>query len=204
MTSRDGRTPAVFIDRDGVICENRADYVKSWSEFSFVPGAVEAIASLTRANVRLFIVTNQSAVGRGLMSRRQLDVIHEKMLDYMGGAGGRVAAILVCPHHPDDACACRKPKPGLLEEAYDRFKVDLSSSFLVGDHHSDIEAGARAGCETVLVRTGRGEEALAARDAWRAQPTFIADDLVDAAIWILGRRAMRIGLPDPSPGVKLR
>lgn len=195
MTLRDGRTPAVFIDRDGVICENRDDYVKAWSEFSFIPGAVEAIASLTRAKTRLFVVSNQSAIGRGLMSRRQLDLIHEKMLDYLAGAGGRIESILVCPHHPEDECACRKPKAGLLEEAFERFKVDLKSSFLVGDHHSDVEAGATVGCETVLVRTGRGEESLRARDAWRREPTFIADDLVDAAIWILGRQALRVGAP---------
>ena len=193
MTSRDGKASAVFVDRDGVICENRADYIKDWSEFVFVDGAVEALASLTRSKARLFIVTNQSAVGRGLMSRRQLDLIHERMLDYIGGSGGRVDAILICPHHPDDRCACRKPEPGLLHEASERHKVNLSRSFLIGDHHTDIEAGARAGLETVLVRTGRGEKSLAARDAWRYQPTFVADDLIDAAIWVLGRQALRLG-----------
>lgn len=193
MSSRDGRTPAVFVDRDGVICENRSDYVKEWSEFVFVDGAVEALASLTRSKTRLFVVTNQSAIGRGLMSRRQLDVIHERMLDYIGGSGGRVEAVLVCPHHPDDKCSCRKPEPGLLQQASDRHKVDLTRSFMIGDHHTDIEAGARAGCETVLVRTGRGATSLEQRDAWRAEPTFVADDLIDAAIWVLGRQAMRVG-----------
>jgi D-glycero-D-manno-heptose 1,7-bisphosphate phosphatase len=188
-TLRDGRTPAVFIDRDGVICENRPDHVKAWSEFVFLPGTVEALASLTRAKTRLFVFTNQSAVGRGLMSRRTLDAVHEKMLDYLGGAGAHVEGILVCPHHPDDDCACRKPKPGLLLEAHDRFKVDLKRSFVVGDHHTDVEAGTEVGAETVLVRSGRGADSVRDRSTWRAEPTFIADDLVDAAIWILGRRA---------------
>lgn len=204
MALRDGKRSAVFIDRDGVICENRSDYVTAWSEFSFIAGAIEAIASLTRGRARLFVVTNQSAVGRGLMSRRQLDVIHEKMLDYIGGAGGKIESILVCPHHPDDGCACRKPLPGLLTEAGNRFKVELTRSFLIGDHHTDIQAGARAGCETVLVRTGRGEEALAARDTWTHEPGFIADDLVDAAIWILGRQAISGALLDPAAEVRMR
>jgi len=135
------------------------------------------------------VFTNQSAVGRGLMSRRTLDAVHEKMLDYLGGAGAHVEGILVCPHHPDDDCACRKPKPGLLLEAHDRFKVDLKRSFVVGDHHTDVEAGTEVGAETVLVRSGRGADSVRDRSTWRAEPTFIADDLVDAAIWILGRRA---------------
>lgn len=191
MTPPAGEGPAVFVDRDGVLCENRADYVRSWSEFAFLPGAVEALVSLTLAGARLFIATNQAVVGRGLISRRTLDGIHEKMLDVLTAAGARIEAVLVCPHHPDDGCACRKPKPGMITEAAGRFDVDLERSFLVGDALSDIEAGALAGCRTVLVRTGRGAAALAAagRARWRHAPDFVADDLIDAAIWILARDA---------------
>src|SRR5688572_16227683 len=136
---------AVFVDRDGVICENREDHVKAWSEFVFVPGSIEAMASMRRAGLRLFVITNQAIVGRGLLSRRALDVIHEHMLDSLGASGAKVEGILVCPHHPDDRCTCRKPEPGLLFEAADTFKVDLRRSFVVGDFVTDIEAGARAG-----------------------------------------------------------
>jgi D-glycero-D-manno-heptose 1,7-bisphosphate phosphatase len=190
MISHGSDPGAVFVDRDGVICENRADHVKTWSEFVFLPGAIEALASLRRAGCRLVVVTNQSAVGRGLLSRRQLDLIHEKMLGSFGGSGAKVEAIMVCPHHPDDGCACRKPEPGMLLEAADRLKVDLSRSFMIGDHPADVEAGKRAGCETVLVRTGRWDGSSVVGPH---APDFVADDLVDAAIWVLGRRAMRVG-----------
>ena len=189
MTSH-GRDPgAVFVDRDGVICENRSDYVRSWSEFVFLPGAIEALASLRRAGHRLIVVTNQSVVGRGLLSRRDLDLIHERMLDSLGGSGAKVDAIMVCPHHPDDACTCRKPQPGLLRDASDRLKLDLTSAFLIGDHATDIEAGARAGTTTILVRTGRGVDIADDAHSWEYRPDFIADDLIDAALWVLARQA---------------
>lgn len=183
---------AVFVDRDGVICENRSDHVRTWSEFIFLPGAIDALAALTRAGLRLFVVTNQAAVGRGLMSRRTLDEIHERMLAALAEGGVRVESVLVCPHHPDDGCPCRKPEPGLLVEAAARFGIDLGASFMVGDARSDIEAGSRAGCETVLVKTGRGAEAVR-ETAGEPTPGFLADDLVDAAIRILARRAERTG-----------
>lgn len=186
---RSGREAAVFVDRDGVICQNRDDHVKSWAEFAFIPGSIEAIASLTRAGLRVFVATNQAIVGRGLISKRQLDQIHASMLDVLAGAGGRVEAVLVCPHHPDDHCACRKPLPGLFTEAATTHKIDLGASFVVGDHTNDLEAGRAAGAATVLVRTGRGAATARARD-WSQPPDFIADDLVDAAIWILGARAL--------------
>ena len=189
MISSGRRSGAVFVDRDGVIGENRPDYVKSWSEFAFVPGAIEAMAALTRIGSPIVVVTNQSAVGRGLLSRRQLDVIHERMLDALAASGAKVEAIMVCPHHPDDACACRKPEPGMLTDAAERHKIDLGRSYLIGDHSTDIEAGARAGCRTILVRTGRGAQIAADARDWRYQPDFVADDLVDAALWIVADKA---------------
>lgn len=190
MISSGRRSGAIFVDRDGVIGENRPDYVKSWSEFAFIPGAIEAMASMSRVGSPVVIVTNQSAVGRGLLSRRQLDMIHERMLDSLAASGAKVHAIMVCPHHPDDACRCRKPEPGMLEDAAERFKLDLALSYLIGDHSTDIEAGARAGCRTVLVRTGRGADLADRAAGWRYPPDFIADDLVDAALWIVADKAM--------------
>ncbi|MFA5891002.1 MAG: D-glycero-beta-D-manno-heptose 1,7-bisphosphate 7-phosphatase [Actinomycetota bacterium] len=190
MTAQDRKEPAIFLDRDGVICENRPDHVKSWSEFVFIPGSVEALASLTRAKRRVFVVTNQSAIGRAMMTRRTLDDIHERMLDVVEGSGARIEAILVCPHHPDDKCECRKPKPGLLRAAAAERGVDLEASFLVGDTGTDLRAGAAAGCRTILVRTGRGAETIRDRSWGRRAPDFVADDLVDAAIWILAQEAI--------------
>lgn len=193
MISSAAERGAVFVDRDGVICQNRDDYVKSWAEFDFVPGSIEALAALTRTATRLYVFTNQSVVGRGLITRRTLDTIHEKMRDVLAGNGVKIAGILVCPHHPDDDCGCRKPQPGLLYQAEREFKVDLSRSFVIGDALSDVEAGAVAGCTTILVKSGRGAAAARARGTAKHKPDFIADDLVDAAIWVMAQQAAQIG-----------
>lgn len=186
--------PAVFLDRDGVICENRDDYVKSWQEFAFVPGSVEACAALTRAGLRLFVVTNQSAVGRGILSRRTLDTIHDSMLQALSRAGAGIEAVLVCPHAPEDRCECRKPAPGLVEEAADRFGIDRSRAWMVGDAASDVAAGKRAGIGTILVLTGRGGTQARGLAESGTTPDFVAQDLVDAGIWILAQMAAR-GVP---------
>lgn len=180
----------VFVDRDGVINENRDDYVKSWQEFVFIPGSIEALASLTRTGVRVFVATNQSVVGRGQISRRTLDEVHDRMLDVLHGSGAKVQEVLVCAHHPQDACLCRKPAPGLFTDAAKRFGVDMRYAIVIGDHSSDIEAGAAAGAKTVLVRTGRGTEVERAQRWAAAKPDFVADDLVDAALWVLTQKAL--------------
>jgi D-glycero-D-manno-heptose 1,7-bisphosphate phosphatase len=184
---------AVFIDRDGVICENRDDYVKSWDEFKFIPGAAEALAALHTAGIRIFVVSNQSAIGRGIVTRQTVDGINEKMIDVLRAAGAEIEAVLVCPHSPEDGCACRKPEAGLLIEAAGEYGVDLERSWMVGDAESDIVAGTRAGCETVLVLTGRGADQVRAAEWGHGRPDLVAHDLVDAAIWILGRMAERSG-----------
>ncbi len=180
---------AVFIDRDGVICENRDDHVKSWDEFKFVPGAAEALAALTASGHRIFVVTNQAIVGRGMVKREVVDEIHRRMLDVLRAAGAVVEAVLICPHSPEDACECRKPAEGLLLEAAKTYGVDLRSSWMIGDAESDVVAGRRAGCETILVLTGRGAEQARASEWTEGKPDLVAHDLVDAAIWVLGRAA---------------
>lgn len=184
------RTITVFVDRDGVINENRDDYVKAWQEFVFIPGSIEALASMSRIGIRIFVATNQSVVGRGQLAKRDLDVIHTKMTDVLTGSGAKIESVLACVHHPDDNCICRKPEPGLIMDAAKRFEVDLRYAFVIGDAASDIEAGGRAGCRTVLVKTGRGAEAARA-DRWnKHKPDFVADDLVDAALWIMTQKAL--------------
>ncbi|MHB8510936.1 MAG: D-glycero-beta-D-manno-heptose 1,7-bisphosphate 7-phosphatase [Actinomycetota bacterium] len=181
---------AIFLDRDGVICNNREDYVKSWDELSFIPGSIDAVVSLSRAGYPIFIVTNQSAVGRGVITREQLDEIHALLLNTLEAQGARIEEILVCPHAPSDECDCRKPAPGLLIAAAQKHGLDLSGSYLVGDAESDVEAAAAAGCGAVLVLSGRGA-AQAREKTWsKATPEFVAHDLVDASIWILARMAV--------------
>lgn len=180
--SGNGPRPAVFLDRDGVICENRDDYVRSWDEFVFIPGAAAAVAELTRAGHPVFVVTNQSAIGRKVVAAAEVDAIHERMRAIIEAEGGRIDEILVCPHAPSDGCGCRKPEPGLLTAAAERHDIDLAASWMVGDAASDCQAAATAGCGSVLVLTGRGR--AQARDA---KPGFVARDLPEATRWILAR-----------------
>ncbi len=146
--------PTVLIDRDGVIVKNRDDYVKSLDEFEILPGAIEAIAALSKDGHRVFVITNQSAIGRGLTSRAEVDRMHEKLAGEVKRLGGRIDAFLVCPHTPDDGCDCRKPAPGLLYQARDGYGVDLESAVVIGDARSDVEAARAAGCASILVLSG--------------------------------------------------
>lgn len=146
----------IFLDRDGVINRNRADYVKEWSEFRFLPGTRRAIARLTRAGYRIFIITNQACVGKGLVSQAALDAMHQRMLCEIEGAGGRIEAILYCPHRSDEGCRCRKPAPGLLLRARDEYGVDLRRAIVVGDSLTDMRAAAAVGARGILVFSGRG------------------------------------------------
>jgi histidinol-phosphate phosphatase family protein len=142
---------AIFLDRDGVINVNRDDYVKSWDEFEFIPGAKEALKRINESDYMLIIITNQSPIGRGIFSTETLDDIHNRMLHELGKAGAHIDAIYYCPHKPDDGCDCRKPKPGLIIRAANDFNIDLNSSWMIGDSDSDLEAGKKAGCKTAKV-----------------------------------------------------
>lgn len=146
----------IFLDRDGVINRNRADYVKSWDEFEFLPGSRHAIAALTRAGHRIFVVTNQACVGKGLVSATAVEQIHRRMIRAIGLAGGRVEAILWCPHRADEGCGCRKPAPGLLLQAREIYGVSLSQAIVVGDSVSDLRAATAVGVPAILVLSGLG------------------------------------------------
>jgi D-glycero-D-manno-heptose 1,7-bisphosphate phosphatase len=173
--------PVVFLDRDGVINENRDDYVKSWNEFRFLPRALDALRMLTAAGCRIFVVTNQAGVHRGLLSRGTLDGIHRRLRAVAGAAGAQIEGVRYCPHRPDENCSCRKPNPGMLLDLARVHGVSLSQSFMVGDAASDVVAGQRAGCRTILVRTGRGVEQLAAMSRHSTGPDLVAHDIFDAA-----------------------
>lgn len=149
-------TPALFLDRDGVIIENRADYVKAIGEVEFIPGALEALARVAQLGPRLVIITNQSAIGRGLLTQATLDSIHAYMLNHIRAAGGRIDGIYICPHHPDDNCNCRKPSPGLLWQAARELDLDLAASAFIGDNVTDMLAAQAVGAQPILVNTGLG------------------------------------------------
>ncbi len=152
-----------------------------------MPGVLDALARLATTPFKLVIATNQSVIGRKLITRETLDEIHCRMLAQIQQAGGRVDFIACCPHHPDAGCACRKPLPGLLLEASRALALDLRRSYFVGDSLKDLQAGLAAGCTTVLVRTGVGEGTMTRLHELNGHQPVIVKDLVAAVDWILER-----------------
>ncbi|MBN1668972.1 MAG: HAD family hydrolase [Anaerolineales bacterium] len=170
--------PAIFLDRDGVIIENCPDYVRSWEQVEIYPQAVRALQRLAQLPYPLVIITNQSAVGRGLISRETADQINARLLEALHAAGARLAAVYLCPHAPQDHCNCRKPQPGLLLQAAADLQLDLPNSWLVGDALTDLGAGRAAGVgRLALLRTGRGAAQLALPAAQGYQPFEVYADL---------------------------
>jgi len=176
---------AIFLDRDGVINENRKDYVKSQAEFVFLPGVMEPLRQMAQTDLVIVVITNQSAIGRGLISLEEAEAINRFMVEEIERLGGRVDGVFYCPHRPDEDCDCRKPRPGLLLRAAQRFRLDLSRSYLVGDALSDIAAGLTVGCKPILVLTGRGKEQLVKIRAGEYNGYDVAADLKEAVEWIV-------------------
>ena len=146
----------IFLDRDGVINENRSDYVKNWDEFQFLPGSREAIARLAQAGHRIVICTNQAGIARGTISVETVEAIHSQMLAAITEASGVVEKIYYCPHDRDGNCPCRKPRPGMLLQARDELGIDMSDAVFVGDSITDVRAALAAGIAPILVLTGLG------------------------------------------------
>jgi len=176
----------VLLDRDGVINRDSPDFIKSWEEFEFIPGSLEALRRLNETGHAVIVVTNQSGVARGLIAPETLETMHRNLKAAAAAAGGRILDIFYCPHGPHEACRCRKPAVGLVEQARRRYSFDPARSVLVGDSLRDIRCGLRAGCAgTVLVRTGKGEAALAAMAETNLRIDHCADDLREAVEWII-------------------
>jgi len=171
---------AVFLDRDGVINRDRPDYVKSWEEFEFLPGVLEAFRVLASGPRQIVVVSNQSCIGRGLVSRETVEEIHARMTEAVRRSGGRIDAVDYCPHRPDEDCPCRKPRPGLILKAARELDIDLAASWMVGDDLKDLETAKAAGVRPVLVRTGHGRDLPEARLARVAYPFNVFEDLLDA------------------------
>jgi D-glycero-D-manno-heptose 1,7-bisphosphate phosphatase len=172
---------AVFLDRDGVICENRSDHVKSWDEFEFLPGAKNSLAALSRLGLPVIVITNQAIVGRGMVPSGVVDDIHQRMVAEVAAYGGRIDRVIYCPHRPEDQCGCRKPEPGMLLQIANEMGIDLSRSYLVGDAATDLMAGQRVGSRNYLVLTGRGLKQL--------MPTFYSVDRFTITRNLLGATA---------------
>jgi len=179
---------AVFLDRDGVISKQTA-FVNRPEDLVFVEGAVEAIARLNRAHLLVVVITNQGGIAMGYLTEDDLAEIHRCMKRLLAQGGAHVDAIYYCPHHPQATvatylvdCSCRKPATGMLEEARDDLGIDLRKSVFVGDATTDVLAGIRAGCRTILVETGFGGKDGKAT----ATPDHVVADLGAAVDLILG------------------
>jgi D-glycero-D-manno-heptose 1,7-bisphosphate phosphatase len=156
---RNGLRPAVFLDRDGTLIED-VGYPRDPEAVRLLEGAPEALAALRRAGFALVVVSNQSGIGRGLVSREEADAVHARFVRELRAHGVELDDVRYCPHAPEDACACRKPAAGLLLDSARELGLDLDRSFMVGDKPADVEAGRTAGCRTLRFG-GSWDEAVA-------------------------------------------
>ena len=184
--------PAVFLDRDGTINEQMG-YINHISRFHLLPDAAAAIKLLNDHKIPVVVVSNQSGLARGYFPVELLDQVHGKMNRLLADQDARIDSIYICPHHPEAKeekyrvkCRCRKPAPGLLEQAARELNLDLKKSFLVGDRWSDMECAVNAGCRPILVLTGYGRGDLQYIGPQRSvQPEFVGENLLQAVQWII-------------------
>jgi histidinol-phosphate phosphatase family protein len=192
----------VILDRAGVINEDSDKYIKSADEWVPIPGSLEAIARLNQIGCHIVVVTNQSGIARGLITQEDLERLHRQINDAFRQKGARLDAYFHCPHHPTEGtgehtrtCDCRKPQPGLLLRAAQELQLDLEASHMIGDKLRDIEAGHRAGCQSILVKTGYGQEELLLLNEEQAsssssinpvqRPDHVSTNILEAVNWIL-------------------
>ena len=175
---------AAFLDRDGTIIHD-ADYLATPDEVVLLPGAARAVRMLNAAGVLVVVITNQSAIARGIITEEALETIHDRLRSDLAAEGAHLDDIRFCPHLADGvvtryarACDCRKPEPGMILRAARQHVIDLASSVAVGDAERDVEAGRRAGCRTVFLLRGRTLDHEPPAD-------FVADDLLAAVRWFL-------------------
>ena len=175
----------VFLDRDGTL-NHDTHYLKSPAELALLPGVAASLARLKIAGAKLIVVTNQSGVGRGLLTLKDLEMIHARLQGLLEQEGAVLDAIYFCPHHPDDGCRCRKPERGMIDRAVAEFQVDLRRSYLVGNHVRDMQLARAAGAKPILVTTepvdSRARDVLQAE---RAMPDRVVPTLVEAVDWII-------------------
>ncbi len=176
---------AVFLDRDGTINEEMG-YINHPSRFVLLPRTAAAIKRLNEAGVKVVVVTNQSGAARGYFPADLVEEVHARLRQLLAAQGAHLDGIYACLHGPEDGCACRKPQPGLILQAAGELDIDLSRSYVVGDRYKDIQTGTNAGAKGIFVLTGYGRgEYQHFGHTWAVQPAHIAEDLLDAAEWII-------------------
>ena len=176
----------IFLDRDGVINRDSSEYIKSWEEFEFLPGSLEALKRLTAEGYRIIVITNQSIIGRKWVPLETLEEIFTRMKAEIANNGGRIYDIFFCPHTPDEGCSCRKPEPGLITRAAQTHNIDISSTIMVGDSAKDIMCAKNSGCKySILVKTGNYSAAQEILQNENLSPDTVVGDLGEAVDWIL-------------------
>jgi D-glycero-D-manno-heptose 1,7-bisphosphate phosphatase len=181
--------PYIILDRDGVINFDSAHYIKSPDEWLPIPNSLEAVAALNRAGFRVIVATNQSGVARGYYDLETLSDIHEKMMRELAAVGGYVEEIFYCPHHPEEGCHSRKPKPGMIEAIQQKYGMSLTDTFFVGDSYADIGAAQAAGCKPLLVLTGNGHKTLENYPEFAVIPQF--SDLHAAVEYVISQQTSK-------------
>ena len=168
----------LILDRDGVINFDSDAYIKSVEEWIPLPGSIEAIAQLSKAGWTVAVATNQSGIARGYYDVATLEAMHERLRSLVAGQGGELGLVVYCPHGPDEGCACRKPKPGMLHTIAEHYGADLTECWFVGDSLGDLQAAEAVDSQPVLVKTGKGLQTLT-----KVFPvnTLIFDDLAAVA-----------------------
>jgi len=185
----DGYT--IFLDRDGTLNDDPG-YLKSAAELKLLPGVAAGLARLKAAGARLVVVTNQSGVGRGFFSLKDLEAVHARLEGLLEESDAALDAIYFCPHHPDDGCRCRKPATGMVDRAVAEFQVDLGKVYVVGDHASDIQLAKAIGAKSVLVTSGKvDQQAVTMLRAAGALPDMVVPSMAEAAERILHDAATR-------------
>ncbi|MDA0368972.1 MAG: HAD-IIIA family hydrolase [Proteobacteria bacterium] len=177
----------ILLDRDGVLNEDRPDFVKSPDELVMLAGAATAVARLNAAGHTIAVVSNQSGVGRGLMTQADLDAVNAALIEAVASAGGWLDAVIVCTDPPWAATARRKPGPGMLHEALTQFAAPPSDAVMIGDTLRDLEAAAALGIRRILVRSGKGRASEASGLPPSVQPVAVYDDLAAAAAALLAQ-----------------
>jgi D-glycero-D-manno-heptose 1,7-bisphosphate phosphatase len=173
---------AVFLDRDGVINRKprEGEYVTRWEEMEILPGVAEGIILLNRAGFDVIVVTNQRCIAKALLTRAEMESIHERMCRTLGDAGATIDAVYFCPHEKQPPCACRKPAPGMLLLAAREHGIDLTESWMIGDSDIDVAAGKAAGCKTARL--------VEDHEATSTNADVISTSLLDALNKILQKR----------------
>lgn len=205
--TRPAARPAVFLDRDGTL-DTELEFLVDPAEVHLIPGAARAVRAFNECGFAVVVVTNQSAIARGLLTPDGLARVHARLEELLAREGAHLDLVLACPHHPSEGrppwrrpCACRKPAPGMLFTAAARLGLDLAASWTIGDAARDLEAGRRAGTRSLLVLTGKGRAELARLEAQGRPPQWVARDLAHAAETLLrlwARTARGPGAAQPS------